>query len=152
MSNRVRRPATERLMVSDDDYLIVKQDLTAGEFRELMRASSRPLTVTPTQAADGAIVTAAAGIQLDPIAAGLALVMAYLVDWSFTDADGKRILIADQPAAVLRSALDEIDSASYMEVQNAIQEHQRARAAILAEEKKTRSGRPALDKTLTSVG
>jgi hypothetical protein len=145
MSIRVRRPATDRLDLSDGDYLVVKRDLTAGEFRELMRASSKPVTVT---SAAGAQTT----IELDPIAASVAMVMAYLLDWSFADADGRKIAIADQPPAVVRSALDTIDGDAYTEVQTAINAHQAARKAALDEEKKTRRGAPAPDRTLTSVG
>ena len=147
MSIRVRRPATERLELPDGDYLLVKQDLTAGEYRELMRASTRPVTVT-----SGAQGTPTPMIELDPIAAGVAMVMAYLLDWSFADADGRKIPIADQPAAVVKAALDSIDSDAYMDVQRAIQEHQAARATALAEEKKTRPGPSTPDGTLTSVG
>ena len=143
MSIRVRRPATERLALSEGDYLIVKQDLTAGEYRALMQASTRPLTVTPGAAAPT--------MELDPIAAGLAMVVAYLLDWSFTDADGHTLAIADQPPSVVQAALDAIDSATYMEVQRAIQDHQTARAEALAEEKKTRPGAIAPDRILTSV-
>jgi len=142
MSIRVHRPATERLALSEGDYLLVKQDLTAGEYRTLMRAASRPVTVTGT---------ATPVMELDPIAAGVAMVVAYLLDWSFTDADGRKLAIADQPAAVVQAALDTIDSDAYMEVQRAIQDHQAARAAALAEEKKTRTGAIAPDRILTSV-
>ena len=145
MSIRVRRPATERLELSEGDTLLVKQDLTAGEYRALMRASMRPVTVT-------ANAVGAPAMELDPIAAGLAMVMAYLLDWSFTDADGRKIAIADQPPSVVQAALDSIDSAAYMEVQRAIQAHQTARAEAIAEEKKTQAGAIAPDKTLTSVG
>jgi len=145
MGIRVRRPATERLDLSEGDYLLVKQDLTAGEYRELIRASTRPVTVTAGTGAPAPVM------ELDPIAAGVAMVMAYLLDWSFADADGRKILIADQPAAVVKAALDHIDSDAYMEVQRAIQDHQNARAAALAEEKKTRRGATAPDRTLTSV-
>ena len=144
MSIRVRRPATDRLELTDGDYLIVKQDLNAGEYRDLMRASAKPVTITGTGAAPS--------FEIDPVAAGLAMVVAYLLDWSFTDADGRKIPIADQPAAVVKAALDHIDSDAYMEVQKAIQDHQSARAAALAEEKKTRRGALAPDRTLTSVG
>ena len=143
MSIRVRRPATERLALSDGDHLIVKQDLTAGEYRALMRASIRPVTT----GADGKTPA----LELDPIAAGVAMVLAYLLDWSFQDADGRPLVIADQPPAVVSAALDHLDSAAYMEVQKAIQDHQTARAAALAEEKKTRPGPRSLDRTLTSV-
>jgi hypothetical protein len=143
MSIRVRRPATDRLELSEGDFLIVKRDLTAGEYRDLLRASARPMTLT---------AGTAPAMQLDPIAAGLAMVVAYLLDWSFTDADGRPIVIADQPASVVQAALGFIDQDAYMEVQQAIQAHQGARAAAVAEEKKTRRGASAPDRTLTSVG
>ena len=143
MGIRMRRPATERLPLTDGDFLIVKQDLTAGEYRELMRASAKPVTITGT---------GATSFELDPVAAGVAMVMAYLLDWSFTDPDGRTIAIANQPPAVVKAALDAIDSDAYLEVQTAIQAHQGARAAAIAEEKKTRSGVPEPDRTLMSVG
>jgi len=146
MSIRVRRPTTERLELTDGDYLLVKQDLTAGEYRELMRASAKPITVTTVTGGP------APTIELDPIAAGLAMVVAYLLDWSFTDADGRKLHIADQPPAVVRAALDAIDSDAYMEVMRAVQTHQAARAAAIAEEKKTRPGPSVPDRTLMSVG
>jgi pectin methylesterase-like acyl-CoA thioesterase len=142
MSIRVRRPATDRLELSDGDYLIVKRDLTAGEFRELMRAASKPVTIV-----GGGATT----LDLDPIAASVAMVQAYLLDWSFADADGRKIVIADQPASVVKAALDHIDGDAYTEVQAAINAHQAARAAALAEEKKTRPGVNAPDRILTSV-
>src|SRR4249919_3700993 len=137
MSIRVRRPATERLELTEGDYLIVKQDLNAGEYRDLMRASAKPVMVTGAGGPPS--------FEIDPVAAGVAMVVAYLLDWSFTDADGRKIPIADQPAAVVKAALDHIDSDAYMEVQKAIQDHQTARATLLAEEKKTRHGAPAPD-------
>jgi hypothetical protein len=144
MSIRVRRPDTARLELSEGDYLIVKQDLTAGEYRGLMREASRPVTVSAT--------TGAPTMELDPIAAGVATVLAYLLDWSFCDADGKKLVILDQPPAIVRAALDNIDSDAYMEVQKAIQAHQATRAAAIAEEKKTRRGAPISDATLVSAG
>lgn len=142
MGIRVRKPATDRLELTEGDYLLVKRDLAAGEYREMIRASTRPVTITNV---------GTPGLELDPIAAGLAMVLAYLLDWSFTDADGRKLVIADQPPTVVKAALDHIDSEAYMEVQKAIQEHQAARTRALAEEKKTRSGSTAPDRTLTSV-
>lgn len=148
MSIRVRRPQTDRLELTDGDFLIVKRDLTAGEQREFLGAAARPVTLTQASAALGHVPT----IELDPIAAGVATVLAYLLDWSFTDADGRPLVIADQPRAVVKAALDHIDSDAYMEVQKAILAHQTARAAAIAEEKKTRMPAIVSDRTLTSVG
>lgn len=143
MTIRRHRPAPDRLELTDGDFLIVHRDLTAGAYRDMIRASTRPVSVT---------ALGATAMELDPVAAGLAMVQAYLLDWSFTDADGRPLVIVDQPAHVLRAALDSIDSDAYMEVQKAIQEHVAARAKALAEEKKTRNGAPVPDRILTSVG
>ena len=145
MSIRVRKPATVRLDLSEGDHLLVKEDLTAGEYRELMRASARPVMVTQASAA------AAPTMELDPVAAGVATVLAYLLDWSFCDADGRKIPVADQPRELVRAALDNIDADAYMEVQKAIQEHQAARKAAIDAEKKTRSGAPTPVETSASV-
>jgi hypothetical protein len=142
MSIRVRRPVTERLELSQGDFLIVKQDLTAGEYRAFLRAATRPLALSAGTTPQ---------MELDPIAAGEAMVLAYLLDWSFQDADGRPLVIADQPPAVVRAALDHLDSAAYMEVQRAIQAHQAATEAAREAEKKTLSGGTGPDRTLTSV-
>ena len=147
MSIRVRRGATDRLPLTQGDSLLVKRYLTAGEYRELLRASSKPVTVTAGTAAG------APGLELDPVAAGEAMVLAYLLDWTFQDVDGRPLVIADQPAAVVAAALRAIDSEAYMEVQRAIQQHQADTAAALEAEKKTSpSGATSSGKILTSVG
>ena len=148
MSIRVRRPLTDRLELSEGDSITVKRDLTAGEYRDLMRASTRPLQVTPSEV--GAATTAK--MEIDPIAAGLATVIAYLLDWTFLGADGQKLVIADQPPDVVRALLANIDSDAYMEVQRAVLDHQSRRAADVAEEKKTRSGETSSAATLASVG
>jgi hypothetical protein len=112
MSIRMRRPETDRLDLTQGDHLVVKRDLTAGEFRDYLRASTKP-----------------GAWELDPLAAGMALVLAYLLDWSFQDADGKPLVITDQPPETVRAVLDHLDHESYMEVQRAVQAHQAAREA-----------------------
>jgi hypothetical protein len=135
MAVRMRRPATTRLELTQGDFLIVKQDLTAGEYREFLRGS-----------------TARGAFELDPLASGVALIRAYLLDWSFTDPDGRPLVIADQPPETVTAILDQIDHEAYMEVQRAIQTHQQARSAALEAEKKTSSGAPSPDRILTSAG
>ena len=142
MSIRMRRQATDRLPLSQGDSLLVKRHLTAGEYREMLRASMKPIPVTSG---------AAATVELDPIAASEALVLAYLLDWTFADADGRPLVIADQPPAVVRAVLAAIDGDAYLEVQRAIQDHQAATAAALAAEKKTATGAATPDRILASV-
>jgi hypothetical protein len=149
MSIRIRRSETERLELTEGDYLVVKKFLTAGEYRKMLRDSVKPVTMQPG-AGNGA--AAAGALVLDPLAAGLALVLAYLLDWSFLDADGRPLVIADQPASVVRAQLDAIDAAAYMEVQRAIQAHQSAMTGALESEKKILPGPPPSIPISTSAG
>ena len=130
MASRVRRPDVDVLHISGGDTLTVKRFLTAAEFRELIRASTKPIHMH-AGAPSGDM-----SLEIDPTESGLATVLAYLVDWTFTDFDGRPIVIRDQPRAVLRAALDIIDADTYMEVQRAIQNHDTAMRAYADEEKK----------------
>jgi hypothetical protein len=135
MGSRVRRPEMLVLPLSQSDTITVKKYLTAGEFRELVRASTRTVKI-----AGGEVTPGELAMELDPTAAALAMVVAYLLDWTFADADGRPIVIRDQPVAVVKSALDLIDADAYMEVQTAIQTHDRIMRETIAEEKKILNG------------
>jgi len=147
-SSRIRRPELETIAISGGDSLVVKKFLTAGEFRELIRAATKPVRLDAATAANGKDIP----FEIDPTESGLALIMAYLVDWTFTDFDGRPLVIRDQPPSVVRAALDLIDADSYMEVQSAIQEHDRSMRAFVAAEKKMTSGATRPERTLQSVG
>ena len=147
-SSRVRRPELEILPLSAGDTITVKQFLTAGEFRELMRAATKPVRIAAGSAAAGQDLA----FEIDPTESGVAIVLAYLVDWTFADFNGRLLVIRDQPPAVVRAALDLIDADSYMEVQRAIQEHDKTMRAFAAAEKKMTSGETRLAPTLHSVG
>lgn len=144
MGSRVRRPDTDVLEISGGDTLTVKRFLTAAEFRELVKASTKPVRIGAGAAADVAL-------EIDPTESGLAIVLAYLLDWTFTDFDGRPLVIRDQPRAVVRAALDLIDAESYMEVQRAIQAHDTAVRAYADAEKKMSPGAPLHARTLRSV-
>lgn len=138
MGSRVRRPETDILEISGGDTLTVKRYLTAGEFRQLIRASIRPMRIDAATAGNGHAENSV--FEIDPTEVGLATVVAYLLDWTFTDFDGRPLVIRDQPPAVVRAALDAIDAASYAEVQRAIQHHDTAARAFIAAEKKMTPG------------
>lgn len=148
MASRVRRPETEVLTISDGDSLVVKKFLTAGEFRELIKHATRPVRMDAALVKSGRDVA----LEIDPTESALATVLAYLVDWSFVDFDGRPIVIRDQPPEVVRAALDSLDADSYLEVQRAIQEHDRVMRAFVAEEKKMKSGATTPEPILQSVG
>ena len=146
MGSRVRRPDTDTIAISGGDTLTVKRFLTAAEFRELVKASTKPVRLNAgTPAGDLAM-------EVDPTESGVATVLAYLVDWTFTDFDGRPLVIRDQPRAVVRGFLDAIDAESYMEVQRAIQAHDTAMRAFVDGEKKIPPGAQVPEPTSRSAG
>jgi hypothetical protein len=136
MGSRVRRPEIDVLPLTQGDTITVKRYLTAAEFRDVVKASTRPVKL------DGATPGADIALEIDPTESGLATVLAYLLDWTFTDYDGRPLTIREQPPATVRAALDAIDAESYLEVQRAIQSHDKAMRALIAQEKKLMSGSP----------
>lgn len=148
MASRVRRPEIDTIAISGGDTLTVKRFLTAGEFRALVRSATKPIRLDAASAASGRDMA----FEIDPTESAVATIVAYLLDWTFTDFDGRPLVIKDQPPSVLRAALDAIDAESYMEVQRAIQDHDKAMRAFVAAEKKMMSGETTPEPILQSVG
>lgn len=122
--SRFIRPDTDVLTLANGDTLIVKRRLNTGE----------------THAMNGAILNGDAQLSQADRAA-IAVVLAYLVDWTITDA-GRPVVIRDQPAASVRATVDALDYDSFIDIANAIGDHVRAQKARRAEEKKTLTGAP----------
>ena len=119
-SSRFVKPETVRLFISQGDWLLVKRRLTAGEQRHVFARLVR---------------TAGLNEKFDVSQAGLANVLAYLIDWSFTD-----MPIRDQPENVVESALNALDPDDYAEVLAAIRAHEEAITKERTEEKKLQAG------------
>jgi hypothetical protein len=115
------RPETRRLPLSDGEWIVVKQRLSAGEFRA-------HLTRSTYLDADGRR-------RLDPLLHGISKVIAYLVDWSLPDA-----VIRGASAADLTAALDSLKTERYAEIQRAIDAHEDAMAAEREQEKNVTDG------------
>jgi len=126
MTSRIVLPDLVVLPLTDSDTITVKKRLSSGEERRMLRRGI-------SYAADGTR-------KFDPIEGGLSKVLAFLVDWTFTGPDGKRLAIRDQPPSIVEAALDLLDPESYTEVLRAIEAHEKAMAAEREAEKKTRSG------------
>jgi hypothetical protein len=123
--SRFVRPETNKLDLSDNDWLLVKRRLTAGEQR---RAFARHIKVMrPGQPA-----------EVDPEAVGLGLMTQYLLDWSLADDTGRVVLIRDQPTSVVEAALTSLDPASFREIYDAITAHVERQQLELDAEKKSR--------------
>ena len=123
------RPETTRIALGERDYLILKKRLTVGE----QRAAFARTIVTDI----------ATGRQtINPALVGFAKVLAYLVDWSLTDPDGRPVVIRGASLDVVQAALDALDSARWPEITAAIEAHAAAMEAEREAEKKTTAGSP----------
>jgi len=125
MSDWFVAPDTVRLELEEGQWLRVKRRLNAGETRGVFRRLY-------LQAEDGTL-------KLNPDTVGTTLVVAYLVDWSLTDARGEPVVIAQQPAAVLEAALDALDPDKFALIKAAVDAHDERERLARDEEKKTRS-------------
>ena len=115
MSDWFVQPETVQLDLVEGEWLRVKRRLNAGETRGVFRRLY-------LQADDGSL-------KLNPDTVGTTLVLAYLVDWSLTAQP-----IAQQPDAVILSALDALDPDKFALIKAAVDAHdERERLAREAE-------------------
>lgn len=125
MGSRYRKQEQMRLELSAGDWLLVRKHLTAGEAR------------------DSFAKTIKAGFkfgqkpEVDTDHVGIALAVAYLLDWSITDADDKPVVIRDQSYDFVASALRNQTMESLQEIINAVEAHD---AAMLAERELEKKG------------
>jgi hypothetical protein len=112
-----------RLSLSDDDWIVIRRELTVGQQRELVRAM---------RGADG---------QVDATAYPPARALAYLVAWSFVDARGT-------VAPLTAGAIECLETASFAEITAALDAHE---AALAEEKKRTTTTALAADPILQSV-
>jgi predicted deacylase len=124
---RFVRPEITRLTISDGDTLTVRKRLTNGE-RRAMFTRLYHSGVTPG--------------RLNTLDTGLALVVAYLIDWTLTDDSGALVPIRDLEGDDLAAILDGLDPESFGEIKDAIEDH--VAAMDLEREKKTATTAGAL--------
>jgi hypothetical protein len=126
MSIRFVRPETVVLTLSGGDTLIVKRRLTAGEQRAQL---GRAYTTTTTGLS-----------QLNFMETGIALITAYLIDWTTSDPDAALVPIRGLSVDEVMAVLNNLDPASFTEIKEAIEAHVAAQDAARAAEKKTPAG------------
>jgi len=132
MSIRIHRPETVKLSLTRGDWLLVKKHLTAGEQRAIFKRMMR----------DG--IT---GDQIDSVRVGWSKMIGYLLDWSFQNADGTPIAVADKSDEEIGAALDAIDVDSFREVLKAIEAHEESVAKELEAEQARPTGEVASSAT-----
>jgi hypothetical protein len=101
--SRFVQPDIVRLPLSDNDWIDIKKELNTGEQRRVF---------------SDFVKTARTGEEwtVDPEKVGMTKVLAYLLAWSFVDADGK-------PVDVSEGAIKSLNIASFREVKDAIDAH-----------------------------
>jgi len=127
--SRLVTPSTARLPLSNGDFLIVKQRLNAGETLDLFERAGPDHDLTQP----GAIQ------KIPATKVGMAIVTAYLLDWSLTDQDGAVIPIHGVSPAEKEAALRLLDFDSLIEIMNAITAHD----AAMRQEKKRHASESA---------
>lgn len=120
--SRFVRPDTAILPLSDGDTITIRKRLTAGEQRAMF-----------TRMYDQAG-------RVDRSQVGLSLVLAYLLDWTFTDDEGRIVRIADQPINVVEGAINALYPETFDEMQSAIEQHIEESAAEREKLKNARGG------------
>jgi len=129
MGSRYRKQEEMRLELTGGDWLLVRKHLTAGEERD---AQARVIKAGSFKAGGPP--------ELDLEHLGISQAIAYLLDWSITDADDKPIRIRDQPYAFVAAALRNQTPESLREILDAIQAHDAAMTAARDLEKKDQAG------------
>jgi hypothetical protein len=131
MRERGVKPERVRLALSDGDWIDVKRELTAGEYRALLYSQIRET--------DGDVM------RLDPAKVGIAKLLAYLVGWSFVSCIDHQPIPYDvqDPQELRRSVLDDLDPDTYRELIEAVTAHETKQAAAREDQKKTLTAAPA---------
>jgi len=100
------QPEIVRLTLSTGDWLDVKRELTAGEYRHYQAAMMK----------DG-VIPSGQSIPLDPEKVGLVRVLEHVVAWSFTDFEGR-------PVPVSEAALKSMYKAMLVEMIDVVTRHE----------------------------
>ena len=127
--SRFVTPDTQKLDISQGDYLIVKKRLTAGESRRIMGRMVK--SMRPGEAVD-----------LDPIHVGRAKVVEYLIDWSIKDSAGVVVPIRGKTPDEIGQILDGLDLESFREILATVEAHEDAMDTEREQEKNVPAGSP----------
>lgn len=146
MPSHIVIPDATRYELSTGDWILVKARLNAGEYRRMMSKMMGQVHVTPGQAE-------LTDVPIDPMQAGINIVLAHLLDWSLTDPTGAPLVIRD-PVTGDRvhhdrviPMLDGLEIDVYNEIESIIQAHYSRSRTV---EKKTTSSAPSSPRTLPS--
>lgn len=121
--SRFVRPDLVTLAISNGDSLLVKKRLTWGEERASFERMCRAGTT-----------------DVLPLETGMGLVTSYLIDWTLTDEEGKKVEIRGKSIDELSTILDLLDPDDFREIKLAIQGHDERMQTQRAAEKNGQAG------------
>jgi len=124
------------LKLANGDTLTVKRRLTAGEQRAMFARMY--------------VRNGEGRVTVDDSDIGLAMMLAYLVDWSLTDDHDQPVPIRGLPPDELAVLLDSLTPEDFQEMSAAIGAHGAAMEAFRRDEKKTPAGDTASPQTSPS--
>lgn len=144
MASRVVAPESKKIDISDGDWILVKQRLSAGDRddsfeRMYLKQPDGSFALQP----DGRLIVAPAQMRR-------ALVTAYLLDWSLVGLRGEPLVIRGQPIADVEATLRSIDTASFQEIHAAIEQYDVTMALERMAQKKMAGTGPASNSTSDS--
>jgi hypothetical protein len=109
---RFVRPEVDRIALSDGDWIEVKRKLTVGERRGIL-----------SRAARGGVSTDGKVVHIDGAEMAFGRLEAWLLEWSFVDEK-------DKPMKLSPEALRNLDPDTFAEIEDAIDAHEKAQAAL----------------------
>jgi len=125
--NRFVYPEEVRVPLSDGDYIDVKKQLNAGEYRKLLYDQFK-------ENPDGEKVV------LDHSKIGISKLLAYLLGWSFCGRNNEPLPYnLEQPEEIRRAAIDGLDQDTYRELIAAVNAHEAREDEALEAKKKDRT-------------
>jgi hypothetical protein len=108
--DRFASGAAVRLELSDGDWILVRQELSYGQQRRLATAGLVGVPEVLAQTGQGR------QLSVDWAAFDIARLVAWVMDWSFRDADG-------EPVVVSREAIEALEPATAAELNAALDRH-----------------------------
>ena len=130
--SRFVHPQEKTLTLANGDTLTVRRRLTAGEQLDMFERLYLPPKHNPHPTGNGRM-------QLNPVQTGLALIVAYVLDWSLCDESGTRVIIRGEPIDVVEAAIRQLDPDDFNEVKQAIEAHD---AEVKAASDRKKKGTP----------
>lgn len=128
---RFVQPEVVRLSLTDGDFIDVKRRLNTGEQRKLFGSLVKDMH--PGEK-----------LSLIPELVGLTKLVAYIVGWSFVDAERK-------PVPVSEAAINNLDSETFKELIELVDEHEEQQTALRDAEKNVPAGVSAPSAILKSA-